>query len=83
MLLEGLINSQFVSIVGEIFLQQCDVLVLILDVVWLVFVDGCYVLVLSDVIEGSGYEVSINDDCQGVFDVIQVEVFLYLMESLV
>lgn len=54
-----------------------------LDVVWLVFVDGCYVLVLSDVIEGSGYEVSINDDCQGVFDVIQVEVFLYLMESLV
>lgn len=41
-----------------------------LDVVWLVFVDGCYVSVLSDVIEGSGYEVSINDDCQGVFDVI-------------
>ena len=44
----------------------------------LVFVDGRYVLVLSDATEGSGYEVSINDDRQGVADAIQAEVFLHL-----
>lgn len=37
---------------------------------------------LSDATEGSGYEVSINDDRQGVPDAIQAEVFLHLTESL-
>ncbi|MGU0015385.1 hypothetical protein ACVXG9_01550 [Escherichia coli] len=32
----------------------------------LVFVDGRYVSALSDATEGSGYEVSINDDRQGL-----------------
>ena len=38
--LEGLINSQFVSIAGEISPQQRDALALTLDSVRLVFVDG-------------------------------------------
>lgn len=36
---------------------------------------------LSDTTEGSGYEVSINDDRQGLPDAIQAEVFLHLTES--
>ena len=48
----------------------------------LVFVDGRYVPALSDATEGSGYEVSINDDRQGLPDAIQAEVFLHLTESL-
>lgn len=36
---------------------------------------------LSDATEGSGYEVSINDDRQGLPDAIQAEVFLHLTES--
>lgn len=63
--LEGLTNSQFVSIAGEISPQQRDALALTLDAVRLVFVDGRYVSALSDATEGSGYEVSINDDRQG------------------
>lgn len=47
----------------------------------LVFVDGRYVPALSDATEGSGYEVSINDDRQGLPDAIQAEVFLHLTES--
>ena len=58
--LEGLINSQFVSIAGEISPQQRDALALTLDSVRLVFVDGRYVPALSDATEGSGYEVSIT-----------------------
>ncbi|MDH6745236.1 signal peptide peptidase SppA, partial [Escherichia coli] len=80
--LEGLINSQFVSIAGEISPQQRDALALTLDSVRLVFVDGRYVPALSDATEGSGYEVSINDDRQGLPDAIQAEVFLHLTESL-
>ncbi len=80
--LEGLTNSQFVSIAGEISPQQRDALALTLDAVRLVFVDGRYVSALSDATEGSGYEVSINDDRQGVPDAIQAEVFLHLTESL-
>ncbi|EPS6195211.1 Fe-S cluster assembly protein SufD [Shigella boydii] len=80
--LEGLTNSQFVSIAGEISPQQRDALALTLDAVRLVFVDGRYVPALSDAIEGSGYEVSINDDRQGLPDAIQAEVFLHLTESL-
>ncbi len=38
--LEGLTNSQFVSIAGEISPQQRDALALTLDAVRLVFVDG-------------------------------------------
>lgn len=60
--LEGLTNSQFVCIAGEISPQQRDALALTLDAVRLVFVDGRYVSALSDATEGSGYEVSINDD---------------------
>lgn len=80
--LEGLTNSQFVSIAGEISPQQRDALALTLDAVRLVFVDGRYVPALSDATEGSGYEVSINDDRQGLPDAIQAEVFLHLTESL-
>ena len=80
--LEGLTNSQFVSIAGEISPQQRDALALTLDAVRLVFVDGRYVSALSGATEGSGYEVSINDDRQGVPDAIQAEVFLHLTESL-
>lgn len=80
--LEGLTNSQFVSIAGDISPQQRDALALTLDAVRLVFVDGRYVPALSDAIEGSGYEVSINDDRQGLPDAIQAEVFLHLTESL-
>lgn len=80
--LEGLTNSQFVSIAGEISPQQRDALALTLDAVRLVFVDGRYVSALSDATEGSGYEVSINDDRQGLPDAIQAEVFLHLTESL-
>ncbi|MFP1462941.1 hypothetical protein ACLB1E_21055 [Escherichia coli] len=64
--LEGLTNSQFVSILGEVSPQQRDALALTLDAVRLVFVDGRYVPALSDATEGSGYEVSINDDRQGL-----------------
>lgn len=80
--LEGLTNSRFVSIAGEISPQQRDALALTLDAVRLVFVDGRYVSALSDATEGSGYEVSINDDRQGLPDAIQAEVFLHLTESL-
>lgn len=80
--LDGLTNSQFVSIAGEIAPQQRDALALTLDAVRLVFVDGRYVPALSDATEGSGYEVSINDDRQGLPDAIQAEVFLHLTESL-
>lgn len=80
--LDGLTNSQFVSIAGEISPQQRDALALTLDAVRLVFVDGRYVPALSDATEGSGYEVSINDDRQGLPDAIQAEVFLHLTESL-
>ena len=66
--LDGLTNSQFVSIAGEISPQQRDALALTLDAVRLVFVDGRYVSALSDATEGSGYEVSINDDRQGLPD---------------
>lgn len=80
--LDGLTNSQFVCIAGEISPQQRDALALTLDAVRLVFVDGRYVPALSDATEGSGYEVSINDDRQGLPDAIQAEVFLHLTESL-
>lgn len=80
--LEGLTNSRFVSNAGEISPQQRDALALTLDAVRLVFVDGRYVPALSDATEGSGYEVSINDDRQGLPDAIQAEVFLHLTESL-
>ena len=63
--LEGLTNSQFVSIAGEISPQQRDALALTLDAVRLVFVDGRYVSALSDATEGSGYEVSINETVRG------------------
>lgn len=45
--LDGLTNSQFVSIAGEIAPQQRDALALTLDAVRLVFVDGRYVPALS------------------------------------
>ena len=73
--LEGLTNSQFVSIAGEISPQQRDALALTLDAVRLVFVDGRYVSALSDATEGSGYDVSINDERQGLPDAIQREDF--------
>ena len=63
--LEGLTNSQFVSIAGEISPQQRDALALTLDAVRLVFVDGRYVPALSDATEGSGYEVALTTTVRG------------------
>lgn len=45
--LEGLTNSQFVCIAGEISPQQRDALALTLDAVRLVFVDGRYVVLVD------------------------------------
>lgn len=83
-LLDVLFNGCFVVDEGVFFsVEQCDVLVLLLDVWWLVFIDGCYYFQLSDDFVVSGVEVSVDNQCQYLLDVLQLEVFFYLIESLV
>lgn len=80
--LEGLTNSTFVSRITEINPAQCEALALGIDAVRLVFVDGQFSPALSDSTEGSGFEVTFNDDPQTWVAPIQPDVFLHLTESL-
>ncbi|MDA8480718.1 Fe-S cluster assembly protein SufD [Citrobacter sp. Awk 4] len=80
--LEGLTNSTFVSHFAEITPAQCKALALDIDAVRLVFVDGQFSPELSDSTEGSGFEVTFNDERQTWVAPIQPEVFLHLTESL-
>lgn len=81
--LDGLFKRQFVmSPYSGISTQQCQQLALPLDAVQLVFVDGQYNQTLSDDVNGSGYQVLINQDHQSLPTAIQPEIFLHLTESL-
>ncbi|NDO80890.1 FeS cluster assembly protein SufD [Citrobacter sp. NCU1] len=80
--LEGLTNRTFVSHFAEVTPAQCKVLALGIEAVRLVFVDGQFSPTLSDSTEGSGFEVTFNDERQTWVAPIQPDVFLHLTESL-
>ncbi|UXY09090.1 Fe-S cluster assembly protein SufD [Kosakonia sp. ML.JS2a] len=80
--LDGLLNSQFVTMAGAVSEQQRDALALPVDAVRLVFVDGVFNAALSDDTAGSGFDVTFNDARQQLPAPVQPEVFLHLTESL-
>ena len=80
--LEGLTTGQFVSRFSEISSTQCEALSTGIDAIRLVFVDGQFCPTLSDSVDGSGFDVSIDDTRLGLPAPIQPEVFLHLTESL-
>lgn len=80
--LEGLTNSRFVSNISAITPAQCDALAPAIDAVRLVFVDGQFCPTLSDSVEGSGFDITVDDERQMLPAAIQPEVFLHLTESL-
>ena len=80
--LEGLTNSRFVSNVSALTPAQFEALAPAIDAVRLVFVDGKFCPTLSDSVEGSGFDITVNDERQMLPAAIQPEVFLHLTESL-
>ena len=80
--LEGLLNGEFVSRPARVEAADRDALALTLDATRLVFVDGRFSPELSDSTDGSGFEVTINDERQSLSAPIQPELFLHLTESL-
>lgn len=80
--LDGLLNAEFVSRLAHLTPAQRDALAVNVDAVRLVFVDGEFRPELSDALQGSGFEIEINDDRQPLSAPVQPEVFLHLTESL-
>lgn len=80
--LEGLTNSRFVSNISALTPAQFEALAPAIDAVRLVFVDGKFCPTLSDSVEGSGFDITVNDERQTLPAAIQPEVFLHLTESL-
>ncbi|CAB5532593.1 FeS cluster assembly protein sufD [Citrobacter werkmanii] len=80
--LEGLTNSRFVSNITALTPAQFEALAPAIDAVRLVFVDGKFCPTLSDSVEGSGFDITVNDERQMLPAAIQPEVFLHLTESL-
>ncbi|HHN8543776.1 Fe-S cluster assembly protein SufD [Citrobacter cronae] len=80
--LEGLTNSRFVSNISALTPAQFEALAPAIDAVRLVFVDGKFCPTLSDSVEGSGFDITVNDERQMLPAAIQPEVFLHLTESL-
>lgn len=80
--LEGLLNGEFVSRPARVAASDRDALALTLDATRLVFVDGRFSPELSDSTDGSGFEVTINDERQSLAAPVQPELFLHLTESL-
>lgn len=62
--------------------QQCQALSLTLDAVRLVFVDGVFSPALSDNPDGSMYQITVDNQREGLPAPVQPEVFLHLTESL-
>ena len=80
--LEGLLNGEFVSRPARVAASDRDAPALTLDATRLVFVDGRFSPELSDSTDGSGFEVTINDERQSLAAPVQPELFLHLTESL-
>ena len=80
--LDGLLNAEFVTRLADLTPAQRDALAVGVDAVRLVFVDGEFRPELSDALQGSGFEIEINDDRQSLSAPVQPEVFLHLTESL-
>ncbi|ROS16146.1 Fe-S cluster assembly protein SufD [Raoultella sp. BIGb0399] len=81
--LEALCNETFVALQpGDFSAAQRDERALGLDAWRLVFIDGQFSPALSDDLAGSGYEVSVDNQRQGLPEALQPEVFLHLTESL-
>lgn len=80
--LDGLLNAEFVTRLADLTPAQRDALAVNVDAVRLVFVDGEFRPELSDALQGSGFEIEINDDRQSLSAPVQPEVFLHLTESL-
>lgn len=81
--LEALCNETFVALhPGDFSAAQRDERALALDAWRLVFIDGQFSPALSDELAGSGYEVSVDNQRQGLPEALQPEVFLHLTESL-
>ena len=80
--LDGLLNAEFVTRLADLTPAQRDALAVNVDAVRLVFVDGEFRPELSDALQGSGFEIEINDDRQPLSAPVQPEVFLHLTESL-
>lgn len=81
--LEALCNDTFVALPpGDFSAAQRDERALGLDAWRLVFIDGQFSEALSDDLADSGYEVSVDNQRQGIPEALQPEVFLHLTESL-
>ncbi|MEO3988493.1 Fe-S cluster assembly protein SufD [Pseudocitrobacter cyperus] len=81
--LDGLLNSQFVAPVATTLDDIVpDSLALTLDAWRLVFVDGQFAPGLSDPLEESGFNVTVNNLREGLPAAINSEIFLHLTESL-
>lgn len=81
--LDTLNKGTFVALPpGALTATERDQRALSVDAWRLVFIDGQFSETLSDNLAGSGYDVSVADDRQGLPDAVQPEVFLHLTESL-
>lgn len=81
--LDTLNKGTFVALPpGTLTATERDQRALSVDAWRLVFIDGQFSETLSDNLAGSGYDVSVADDRQGLPDAVQPEVFLHLTESL-
>jgi FeS assembly protein SufD len=81
--LDGLLSSQFVvSPPSELSADVRDAQALTLDAWRVVFVDGKYEPSLSDTTAGSGFEITIDNQRDGLPAPVNSEVFLHLTESL-
>ncbi|MFG6657333.1 Fe-S cluster assembly protein SufD [Scandinavium sp. M-37] len=83
--LDGLLNSQFVSIETSITAEQRDVLSLPVHALRLVFVNGQFSAALSDSfnsINDCGYRITVDNARETLPAPVQSEVFLHLTESL-
>ncbi|VYU59716.1 Fe-S cluster assembly protein SufD [Metakosakonia massiliensis] len=79
--LEGLLNNRFVTSTAGVSAETCANLALPVEATRLVFVDGQFRADLSDMTDGSGFTVMMNDG-QPLAAPVQPEVFLHLTESL-
>ncbi|EKK3984785.1 Fe-S cluster assembly protein SufD [Cronobacter sakazakii] len=81
--LDGLLKHDFVAPVAEALSQEAlSALVLPVDALRLVFIDGRFAPELSDATDNSGFEISVNDSRRGLTTPVQPEAFLHLTESL-
>ncbi|MBB1201109.1 Fe-S cluster assembly protein SufD [Enterobacteriaceae bacterium 89] len=80
--LDGLLNHQFVSEKARVTAEQLNALLLPVDAVRLVFVNGQYCPELSDELADSGFSVQVDNARANIPAPVNPEVFLHLTESL-